>query len=591
MKTHLKKHTALMIMLVFLLLVITGTVQARRWHRGGTTIYYTIDRACTDGIEFGLADSRDTPGLLPIGLDVERLIDGKFVLSTTLQLPEQPTEVTDAGTLPHGDTFSLAWNTPTPLVSGMRVRLALDPNDSSLDVISVFTTIGNCSLDDPPEIAERYLYEKRFDVFTSGVPPIYGGGSPSCRPGIDVTTYSLHVADNVVIDDLNLAFYLSQIRTAGVEVTLTSPEGTNVTLIANKTSNYSGTGSRCSSARPGNVGGEPADFVLVGDDMADFILDDESSFLFGDPKTTWANYLTAWMPTGPGSLSDFDGENALGTWTLDVCSTESFNGGNLSCWYLEVLDYEDINIDKYESYVPIVLYGSSGVVSNSFYGNVTADGRPVNGTELLLRYYDGSDWSTYDTTRTNANGNYQFNSLPTLGVDQFAYVRWNNEVDDSSQLSSWACYTIDSSTTDPDEYRCSFDIKNIVLYSPDAGSTISLPDTFSWQKRGISTDEYEFNLADPYDLEPYWYQIAGNVDSYTLPGLPPGFSNGMTYIWWMWVYGPNGYGISYYQHEITFSGSSPMSNQRGPASMLPSKERHEVIAPLQGEGTDHNSVR
>jgi hypothetical protein len=81
--------------------------------------------------------------------------------------------------------------------------------------------------------------------------------------------------------------------------------------------------------------------------MADFVLDDESVFQLGDPDQEWQNHDTAWQPTGPGSLTDFYGENAKGTWTLDVCDIKPVVGhGYLSCWNLELLDYRSLNFVK-----------------------------------------------------------------------------------------------------------------------------------------------------------------------------------------------------------------------------------------------------
>lgn len=338
MKTHYAKPATLTMILVLLLLAVAGTAQARFWHRGGTTIYYAIDRACSDGIEFGLADTRGNAGPLPIGLDATRLLDTTNVLSTTLQLPETPTDVPGASTLPHGGSFSLAWN--TALDPGTRLRLDLDTFDNSHSIISVTTTIRNCKLSDPVTIPVRTLYEVPQNP--RPVPPVGNGGSSLCSAGTDVTTTTLVAADDVVIDDLNLALDLEHSKGSSLEVTLTSPQGTKVTMIARGTGNdVSKFGSRCS-----DINGD-----LIGDDMADFVLDDDSVFRLTDSGITWDYQNTAWAPTGPGTLSDFIGENVAGTWTLDVCDTENDNlSGDLWCWYIEVLHYRLVSFsqDTYE---------------------------------------------------------------------------------------------------------------------------------------------------------------------------------------------------------------------------------------------------
>lgn len=233
-------------------------------------------------------------------------------------------------------------------------------------------------------------------------------------------------------------------------------------------------------------------------------------------------------------------------------------------------------------YLPLVL-NSHGTASNVFQGTVTDNGSPVAGIELLLRYYDGSAWSDYATTTTSSSGNYQFTDLPNLDADQQFYVRWYNNHSNSNWLSTWACWTITSSTTDPDAYRCNFDLDNIDLLSPSHGATVSLPHTFTWRTRGITTDDYELELADMSDYNPYWWTSPlGYVGSYTLSSLPDGFTLGQQYGWWMWVYGPDGYGISYYYRDVTFSNVGNRAKvQTVPMSSRILKESIEVIAPLQ----------
>jgi len=234
-------------------------------------------------------------------------------------------------------------------------------------------------------------------------------------------------------------------------------------------------------------------------------------------------------------------------------------------------------------YLPIVLNAYSGT-PNLLQGTVTDNGTSVAGTEVLLRYYDGSTWSTYATASTDSGGKYQFTNLPNLGTDQSYYVRWYNNDSNPNRLSTWACSSISSSTTDPNAYRCSFDLDNIDLLSPSHGATVSLPHTFAWGKRAITTDDYEFNLADMNDLDPYWWTFPslGYVGSYTLNGLPPDFVVGQPYGWWMWVYGPDGYGVSYYYHNVTFSSAgSSVGIQAVPISTRFSRGNIEVVAPPQ----------
>jgi hypothetical protein len=54
-------------------------------------------------------------------------------------------------------------------------------------------------------------------------------------------------------------------------------------------------------------------------------------------------------------------------------------------------------------------------------------------------------------------------------------------------------------------YTCDFDIKDVPLVSPNNDVTVSLPRTFSWQKRSATTNDsyalYLYYQPDP-NLEP-----------------------------------------------------------------------------------------
>jgi len=210
-------------------------------------------------------------------------------------------------------------------------------------------------------------------------------------------------------------------------------------------------------------------------------------------------------------------------------------------------------------YLPILMKNSDGTVpppAKVLSGVVTDRSIPVVGTEILLRYYDGSAWSTYATKTTDANGYYQFTNLPNIGAEQSMYVRWNNTNYDPSRLWLWRCWYITSSNLDdPNAYQCNFDLENTELLSPNPGATVSLPYTFTWNRRAITTDSYELNLADMNSDDLWWWTDPplGYVDNYTLNSLPAGFVPGQQYGWWLWVYGPGVYGVSYYYYTITFS--------------------------------------
>lgn len=237
-----------------------------------------------------------------------------------------------------------------------------------------------------------------------------------------------------------------------------------------------------------------------------------------------------------------------------------------------------------EIYLPII---TNNVVSDApsiFKGVVTENGTPFAGTEMLLRYYNGSYWSNYDIVSTDSNGYYEFRYLPNLDGSRAFYVLWVNPDDNSNHLSSWVCWLIDSPSTDPNAYQCDFDVDNIELFTPSSGSTVLLPYTFSWNKRSTTSDTYRFILTDIYDYDPWGYTSLGYVNSYTLNSLPVGFFVNQQYNWWMQVYGPDGYGTSYYYRFVTFSNTYGYSDlQNNPIMNLLLKQYNEIIIPFSPE--------
>ncbi|MFP4394502.1 MAG: hypothetical protein ACLFTI_04480 [Anaerolineales bacterium] len=199
-------------------------------------------------------------------------------------------------------------------------------------------------------------------------------------------------------------------------------------------------------------------------------------------------------------------------------------------------------------------------------GKVRYQGTGISGIHLALRFYDGSNWSTADTTTTQADGSYEFTGVASLTSGQKYYVRFQNgeygNTSNSDYLAFWSSFQLTSYTAGTSAAGGDFDIADIPLVSPDSSITAPLPQMFQWTQRAATTsDSYEFNLFDPADNDPWWWTDPrlGYVGSYTLESLPAGFSTGAEYGWNVWVYGPDGgYGVSYYYRRITFSsGSDP----------------------------------
>lgn len=205
-------------------------------------------------------------------------------------------------------------------------------------------------------------------------------------------------------------------------------------------------------------------------------------------------------------------------------------------------------------YFPLVLKPAPGIS-----GRVTFNGAPIAGVPLLLRFYDGSAYSTLATATTAADGSYVFSGVPTLSAGQKYYVRFQNSTSGpSSELWYWGTRTLLSYSAVDSVSIGDFDIANINLVSPPHGATVALPYAFQWTARPANpSDSYEFDLEGATG-SPYWYTNPplGYVSSYTLNALPAGFSPNVQYRWYMMVTdSKGGWGTSYYYQNVTFSNS------------------------------------
>src|SRR6185369_10713768 len=122
---------------------------------------------------------------------------------------------------------------------------------------------------------------------------------------------------------------------------------------------------------------------------------------------------------------------------------------------------------------------------------------------LELRFFNGSGWSTRDSQLTAADGSYLF-SPPALLPGQKYYVSYINN-SNPNRLFRWGTRQVATYQPGAGVLIGNFDIANIVLLSPPAGTTGDLPFKFEWIRRpATSSDSYEFNLTDPNTGDPFF---------------------------------------------------------------------------------------
>ena len=123
------------------------------------------------------------------------------------------------------------------------------------------------------------------------------------------TTITISGAAGATITDLNVMITISHSRTADLDVFLISPSGTRVELFTD---------------------------IGVGADFIGTTLDDEA----GSPITGGINpYSGVYRPEG--LLSDFDGENMNGTWTLEITDDQKKQTGTIESWALIIEHVDD----------------------------------------------------------------------------------------------------------------------------------------------------------------------------------------------------------------------------------------------------------
>lgn len=156
-------------------------------------------------------------------------------------------------------------------------------------------------------IANRVLSPLEIDAIFQQAPPMSSTDSIAI-PNLDQTgiTSRISVDEELRIEDLDVGVTISHTWIRELSISLTSPEGTEVTL---------------KRATPE---------LNTDIDHIDVIFDDEGS-VFDESKLPLSGRL---VPQGPGALSDFDNEFGDGSWALKVVDGSGVDTGTLQQWTL-----------------------------------------------------------------------------------------------------------------------------------------------------------------------------------------------------------------------------------------------------------------
>jgi hypothetical protein len=186
------------------------------------------------------------------------------------------------------------------------------------------------------------------------------------------------------------------------------------------------------------------------------------------------------------------------------------------------------------------------------HGQVTYEGAPAD-VELSLRFNDGTGWSTAATTSTGADGRYRFAGVASLDAGEKYQIVYGINSTNEDYLYAAYGFELSSYTAAQSVSGGDLEIANVPLGGPGAGATVALPVTFTWQRRGIVGDTYEFILLDVRTGTSWTLGNLGDANQFVLTTLPAGAAFDHEYRWYVRVHRPSGtYGDSFRYPTVTF---------------------------------------
>ncbi|MFM5950208.1 MAG: proprotein convertase P-domain-containing protein [Novosphingobium sp.] len=164
-------------------------------------------------------------------------------------------------------------------------------------------------------------YTNTTDSTTNGI-------SDTATPCSSRFTRTFTVGTNFAVADVNLAVLMAHKRRSDIEIYLVSPTGNRVQLT-------------------GSQGGNADNFNLTFDDEAAASVSTYGSAATATASTVVPPYSASYRPLS--ALSTFDGQNASGTWTLEVCDNVGGDSGTFfqaDLYLTETTPFANLSLTK-----------------------------------------------------------------------------------------------------------------------------------------------------------------------------------------------------------------------------------------------------
>lgn len=316
-----------------------------------------------------------------------------------------------------------------------------------------------------PALAQAQAITQYTNATSGAIPE-----STSCASTLSRT---FTVSSSYTVNDVNIGVLISHTTRSNIRLTLTSPTGTSVNLITNS--------------------GGTADHINV-------LFDDEagssiSTHTTNDTISAVPPYQRTFRPIS--AMSAFDGQNALGTWTLRICDSVSGTTGTFTRADLYITQpYADLSLAKSVSNAS----PANGASASYTLTLTNASGSPSSATGVTVRdslplgisFVSSSGDGSYNSgTGVWTVGTIPAGATRTLTINFTVTATAGATITNSAEVSASSVVDLDStanngSTTEDDDASVNFTVSGSrtagtppALICP-AGTTIQDWDTVSW---------------------------------------------------------------------------------------------------------------